>query len=1041
LTPRGYVFALDTTLDITQFAHQVWKIRDGFTEGYTESIAQTPDGYLWLGTEFGLIRFDGIRHVLWSPSTGQHLPSSNIRALLAARDGSLWIGTDSGLARWNNRKLTEYRELAGYNVFTLLEDHEGTIWAGGNSLPTGRICAIRQLDIRCDGQDGSLGTGPVSIYEDSQGSLWVGVAAGMWRWKPQPSMLYRVPGQDPVVEALLEGAQGEMILGTNGGIRRFAEGAFEPQSSSDRNLGVIRRLMRDKDGGVWIGTSNGLMHVHQGRTDSYAQSDGLTGNVVTSLYEDREGSIWVATLDGLEQFRNLTIPTITQAQGLRGTPSTVLDGGDGSIWVGTFNSGLNRLKDGQVTNYHVGSRPVVNGAVQEEHDAVVGRSREVVDEALGDDRASTLARDGQGRIWAAGGHTLSFFEKDRFVPVTKLQGGYSYAMTSDKAGSIWISHTSQGLIHLIGQRIVEQIAWSRFGSRGYALSLLSDPQSGGVWLGFLNGGVAFYENNRIRAVYDRSNGLGNGNVSSLYLDKQGALWAATEGGLSRLKNGDVATLTDKEGLPCPTVHWVIQDDLRSFWLGTSCGALRIDEQELDGWASGRIRSIHPTIFGNSDGVRSNAVMGGASPHVTKSPDGRLWFRVVDGISIIDPRHLPSNKLPPPVHIEQVTADRKTYDASSDLNGSLRLPSLIRDLEIGYTALSLVAPDRNSFRYKLEGYDRDWQNVGSRRQAFYTNLVPGNYRFRVVASNNSGVWNEQGAAVDFSIAPAYWQTTWFRTGCAAIVLLLVWALYQLRLRQIARVFNVRLEERVAERTRIARDLHDTLLQNFQGLLLRFQTVLALCETRPADAKEVLRSSIDQTAQAITEGREAVQGLRASTVERNDLARAITTLAEEIAAEASNHASVELRVGVEGTPRTLHPIVRDEIYRIGSEALRNAFRHAEAKQIEVELRYDERQLRLRIRDDGKGIDPAFLIGEGRAGHFGLHGIRERAKLIRGKLTVWTAPGSGTEIELSVPAVHAYAAFSAPWRSWFTEKFFGSARTSGHERPSQSDSDSVD
>src|SRR5882672_3834762 len=216
LTPRGYVFALDTTLDITQFAHQVWKIRDGFTEGYTESIAQTPDGYLWLGTEFGLIRFDGIRHVLWSPSTGQHLPSSNIRALLAARDGSLWIGTDSGLARWNNRKLTEYRELAGYNVFTLLEDHEGTIWAGGNSLPTGRICAIRQLDIRCDGQDGSLGTGPVSIYEDSQGSLWVGVAAGMWRWKPQPSMLYRVPGQDPVVEALLEGAQGEMILGTNG---------------------------------------------------------------------------------------------------------------------------------------------------------------------------------------------------------------------------------------------------------------------------------------------------------------------------------------------------------------------------------------------------------------------------------------------------------------------------------------------------------------------------------------------------------------------------------------------------------------------------------------------------------------------------------------------------------------------------------------------------------------------------------------------------------------------------------------------------------
>ena len=276
----------------------------------------------------------------------------------------------------------------------------------------------------------------------------------------------------------------------------------------------------------------------------------------------------------------------------------------------------------------------------------------------------------------------------------------------------------------------------------------------------------------------------------------------------------------------------------------------------------------------------------------------------------------------------------------------------------------------------------------------------------------------GASTDFSIAPAYWQTTWFRTACAAIVLLLLWALYQLRLRQIARVFNVRLEERVAERSRIARDLHDTLLQNFQGLLLRFQTVLALCETRPAEAKEVLRSSIDQTAQAITEGREAVQGLRASTIESNDLAQAITTLGEQLAAEASSATSVGLQVEVEGTSRNLHPIVRDEIYRVASEALRNAFRHAEAQQIEVEFRYDERQFRLRVRDDGKGIDATYLTAEGRARHFGLHGMRERAKLMGGKLTVWTAAESGTEIEFIIPAAHVYAA--SPRRSWFAEKF---------------------
>jgi signal transduction histidine kinase len=348
------------------------------------------------------------------------------------------------------------------------------------------------------------------------------------------------------------------------------------------------------------------------------------------------------------------------------------------------------------------------------------------------------------------------------------------------------------------------------------------------------------------------------------------------------------------------------------------------------------------------------------------------------------------------------------------------------LVIDYTALSLVAPEKNQFRYKLEGHDLDWQNVGNRRQAFYNDLPPGKYRFWVVASNNSGLWNEQGAVMDFSVAPAYWQTNWFRAGCVAAFLVVLSALYRLRLRQIVQAFNARLEERVGERTRIARDLHDTLLQGFQGLLLRFQTARELLRTHPAEAEKALESAIDQTAQVITEGREAVQGLRASTVERNDLARAITTLGEEIAAEASGATSVGLHVEVEGTSRNLHPIVRDEIYRIVGEALRNAFRHAEAKQIEVELRYDERQLRLRVRDDGKGIDPKLLTDGGRAGHFGLLGMRERAKLVRGKLTVWSAPNSGTEIEFSVSAVHAYAA--SPSRAWFAEKFSGNDSEKG-------------
>jgi signal transduction histidine kinase len=285
-----------------------------------------------------------------------------------------------------------------------------------------------------------------------------------------------------------------------------------------------------------------------------------------------------------------------------------------------------------------------------------------------------------------------------------------------------------------------------------------------------------------------------------------------------------------------------------------------------------------------------------------------------------------------------------------------------------------------------------------------------------------VWSDKIATAEFTILPAFYQTLWFRSLCVILFLAMAAGLYQLRLHQISRLFNVRLEERVAERTRIARDLHDTLLQSFQGLLLHFQTAYALFDTRPADAKRVLASSIDQTAQAITEGREAVQGLRASTVESNDLAQAITTLGEQLAAEASSATSVGLHVEVEGTPRNLHPIVRDEIYRIAGEALRNAFRHAESQKIEVEFRYDERELRLRVRDDGKGIDATFLTAEGRTGHFGLDGMRERAKLMGGKLTVWTAALSGTEIEIIIPAARAYAA--SPRRSWFAEKFSGTS-----------------
>jgi signal transduction histidine kinase len=384
----------------------------------------------------------------------------------------------------------------------------------------------------------------------------------------------------------------------------------------------------------------------------------------------------------------------------------------------------------------------------------------------------------------------------------------------------------------------------------------------------------------------------------------------------------------------------------------------------------------------------------------------LWFLPSDGASVIDPRHLPFNRRPPPVHIERITADRKPHDVTA-ANGPLRLPPLVRDLEIEYTALSLLAPEKVRFRYKLEGRDSDWRDdVNNRRQAVYSDLPPGQYRFRVAASNDSGVWNEAGASLGFSIAPAYYQTAWFRFLVVAAVLLLVAALYRLRLFNLKRQFAVRLEARVGERTRIARDLHDTLLQSFQGVLLKFHAVMFALPDRPAEARKTLESAIEQARAAIAEGRDAVQGLRSSVVVTNDLARAITTFGEGLASDHNGQQARDFRVHVEGTSRDLAPLVRDEVYRIASEALRNAFRHARARRIEVEIHYEKWLLRMRVRDDGKGIDAQVLGAGGRGGHHGLAGMRERAELVGGKLAVWSELESGTEIELTIPAAIAYA-----------------------------------
>jgi len=1021
---RG-AYGLDPTLDVSQYAHTAWKIRDGFAKGEILSVAQTPDGYLWVGTEYGLLRFDGVRAVPWQPPTGEQLPNNRIASLLTARDGTLWIATLKGLASWKDGKLTQYPEVAGQVVSPLLEDRQGTVWIG--LYDPGRVCAIRAGKIECGGA-ANLGRAVVALYEDRKGNLWVS-ANGLWRWAPGLPEHYTFPRGVLEINSIIEDDSGALLLATNNGLKRLVNGTIEDHVLPGI-AGQFRPnfLFRSSDGSLWVGTHQGVLHVHQGRTDRLTAAEGLSGDFIDGIFEDREGSVWVATQDGLDRFRDFTVPTISRNQGLpNSTTWSVQASPDGSIWIGTAG-GLTRWENGHMTVY--GSRKTLGQSQRtDEREANVrGAVTEIANSGLVG-TPQTLGQDDRKRLWVSTSEGAFYFEGGRFIRVPAVPGGSIISLAGDGHGNVWILDSAPALFHVMSEGDVQRVPSSIFAQR-WARALLPDQLQDGVWLGFYQGGLDYLKDSQVRTSYKAADGLGQGRVNGLRFGSRDTLWVATEGGLSRIKDGHIATLTSKNGLPCDEVHWSMEDDDHVVWLFMPCGLVRIEPSELDAWASDAKRAVQVTTFDSSNGVRSVGVYGSIGPHVAKSPDGRIWFITRDGVSFIDPRHLPFNKLPPPVHIDQITADRKTYwqNWSGDASSSHpKLPPLVRDLTIDYTALSLVVPEKVRFRYKLEGWDRDWQDAGTRRQAFYTNLAPRKYRFRVMACNNSGVWNEAGTFLDFSIAPAYWQTNWFRALCVTAFMVLLWMLYRMRLRQVARQFNIRLEERVNERTRLARDLHDTLLQSFQGLLLRFQTGINLLPERPVEARKTLESAVDQAAEAITEGRNAVQGLRSSTVETNDLALAINTLGEELAAGETNPNNAVFHVGVEGTTRDLHPILRDDVYRIAGEAMRNAFKHALAQRIELEIRYDERQFRLRVRDDGKGIDAKLLKEGERPGHYGFSGMRERAKLLGGKLTVWSELDAGTELELSIPATNAYATPDGGKRSWLAEKLSGKKRTS--------------
>ena len=987
------LWALDPHKRISQYGHTAWRTQDGVVR-HPGLLVQTDDGYLVMGTVNGLARFDGVRATPWIAPNSGGVQITQPKVLVRARDGSLWIGTGHSLFHSNGREFFDYtKQLHGAGIGSLIQDHAGAIWFTRYRAADGKgpLCRVNGEAIECYGaKDGIPLSYALGLAEDSEGNIWFGSTTICHRTPASVTVCEKPPNYavSQGVSQIATGADGEVWLanyelGPQVGMRFLSLGKWDSFVIPGFDGTKVRaiKLFLDRNGSLWIGTeSQGLYRCHDGVADHYGVADGLSGNSVTDIYEDKEGNLWVTTDKGLDFFRDTPVVSFSIEEGLSGTlPQAVLALPDNAVWVANTGA-VDTIRSGRVSS------------ISEAH-ALRGREPQ------------TLFEDRTGRIWLGFADGIMIFEQGHFTEVKGTDGrplgdrGFGQAFAQDIEGNIWAVTNARPphLLLIKNDRVEREISLAELFPR--CRYLAADPD-GGIWMASSLDKVARYRDGKVETISLSDSFLA---IFGISVDSDHALLVPTAAGLYRWKAGQLNRLDSTNGLPCSTIFAAIKDNYGAMWLYAACGLMRITPSDWATWLKSPRSQLSVKTFDSFDGT-SAAAGTVDQPRAARSPDGRLWFASYPMVQMIDPAHLFQNDVPPPVHIQEVIADRKSYP----LHNQLRLPPRTRDLEIDYTALSFAVPQRVQFRYKLEGRDQEWQDPGMRRQAFYTDLRPGNYKFRVIASNNDGVWNKTGETLSFIVSPAWYQTNWFRFACLLTGVLFLIALHRLRMRQVAASLSARFHERVDERTRIARELHDTLLQSLHGLMFQFQAARNMLPRSPENAMETLDEAISGTEQAIAESRDAIQDLRSQTPAGGGLAQLLKAVAEEsVAVLGPDNHSPAFHVIVEGEPQTLSPMVGQEVYSVARELIRNAFRHADARRIEVEIRYDKIQLRLRLRDDGKGIDSTVLEESRRPGHWGLPGVRERAKRIGARLDFWSETGAGTEVELTVPAAIAYQA----------------------------------
>jgi signal transduction histidine kinase/ligand-binding sensor domain-containing protein len=980
----GTASALDPHRLISQYAHTVWRVQDGFPHG-PHMITQTSDGYIWIAAD-RLLRYDGVTMAPVPPQ--KSFPTeSGINWLLGSRDGSLWMATYHGLHRLKDGEAFSLPIKRG-GVESILEDHNGAIWITRSRVGgvEGALCRIDGNDLKCyakDKSDGNPASFATSLAEDGSGDIWFGCQM-LCRWNGTSISNYLQeqmdhPSGDGVL-GLAAGAAGSVFVAMDGvgpglGVRFYTKESFRSYVVPGFDGAAIRAaaLLVDRNQTLWVGTvSAGLYHIHDGYADHYGAAQGLSGDEVNSIYEDREGSVWVTTDKGVDLFRDIPIVSFSSTEGLSGSNvSSVMVQKDNSVWVG------------------------LRGALALIRPDSVSLTTAADDRPIQDIYA--LFEDHLGQVWLGINHTLMVHQFGRFFAIKRQDGSRLvqiakiFSFTEDIDGNIWaIGYDDPKLItHLLRIRDRQLQEDIQIGSLVPHAHFLGADPAGGIWIGTGDGKLAHYQNGAANMVSNGRSGAPPVDMFSFSVTSAGVVLGATSRGLYRWDHGTLTVMDSHNGLPCSMLFAALMDDSGSLWLEGGCGYQRISAADLSNWTVHPEAQVTVTTLGALDGADPGWSADRIQPNAARSADGRLWFVGSSSVQMIDPGRSYKNPTPPPVHVEGLVTDGKSYSTAS----SITLAPLTRDLQIDYTALSFVQPQRMGFRYILEGRDQGWENPGLRRQAFYSDLRPGSYRFRVIASNNDGVWNETGAALDFKVAAAWYQTYWFRLLCFFVGVLLLWAIYRLRVRQIAGTMRARFDERLAERTRIARDLHDTFLQTIQGSKLVADDALS-ATTDLSHMRRAVEKLSAWLGRAAEEGRAALNSLRTSATEVNDLADAFRRALEE----CHIHGSMEVSLQVSGQIQDMHPIVRDEVYRIGYEAIRNACVHSHATQLRVDLSFAQ-DLSFGIYDNGAGIDPD-ILRRGKTGHFGLQTMRERAARIMGKFSVESSAGSGTVVTLTVP-----------------------------------------